>query len=357
MDWRNFAFGSLATLTATIIGGIVVFYLTRDDTVAPEAHLVYKVGTPTTFTSENTKLSIHTIEVRNDGATVAEDVKIAIRFPKTMRVIDKRISFSTGLAATYDYRDVPDEGADLTIPSLTAGESLKISYLMDGLSLATPTVHVKSRKIAGEEIFDQLIEPTQEKERRLYETLKFILPILFIFQIGGVGYLVYRRLTGKSMPGIGYEKSRNNTAFLLLHKSMYKEAERILAQDIKETGGGAAELANYALCMALSDNIELTKTYLESAQFLASTGREKAIVAFNRSLAYFHSGNIDKGKENLLSALRLQRREIVKYIGFSDLVRQLREESDPTDAAFGEALSAIRHTKIRPRRHQQQLDS
>lgn len=339
MDWRTFILGVIVTLAVSIISGIFVVYITRDKPAPVGARVVYRIASPTVFESATTQLTIHGVDIANEGDTISEDVKIAIRVSEDTIVLDKDISFSTGPVSIYDYNDIPGKGFDIHIPIFIPQESVHISYLIDGISPVIPDVFVRSRETIGEEVSYQPGKPPLENEESISRFLEIMLPILLILQVGAFSFLIVRRFLPR------YQRNLNNMAFVLLHQNARQEAEEILDRQIRNIGGGSHELSNYALCKALSKNFEISNVYIKSADFFATTPLERAIVAFNRSLIDFLRGDTENGKKNLYVALKIKKKEILKYIAFSEVISELRKKSSQNDGAFREALAEIGRSK------------
>ncbi len=73
MKWRDVILGALITLAVTVIGGVIVYYTTRQPAhPAPHEHLVYQVEQPTNFDAKQEQFSLFTLRFANIGDKSAQ---------------------------------------------------------------------------------------------------------------------------------------------------------------------------------------------------------------------------------------------------------------------------------------------
>src|SRR3954469_19196251 len=78
MNWRDLTIGSIITLAVTVIGGLLVYFLTRPS--SNYEMIIYQIDQPATFSSEKEQLTLSTVRIGNVGNGLANNVKITILF-------------------------------------------------------------------------------------------------------------------------------------------------------------------------------------------------------------------------------------------------------------------------------------
>ncbi len=332
MNWKPVIIGALISLTVTIIGGTIVYYLTRDKPTLQSEKIIYDIESPISFTTDNNKLKLQVINVQNEGGKEAENLRISIRYDKigNIKIIDKKIEFSSGPSATYTEEDVSEYGSVIIVPFLTPNEKVKISYLTEGAGYQ-PIVSIKSNKtIAEKKLVDAQIDKNTDS-KIISKVTPIIIPILGVLQVLIIMIVLFLRK--RYYPS---QQSVNNTAFLLIHKGLYERGKELLQDSIKKDGASSIELSNYGLCEALDGNIDIANSYSDAAEFYSNTSHEKAIVAFNRGLIGFSNGDEEKGVSEIKKAFRISKKVIEQYLTFSSLVADLRNKSKSIDVFFSE---------------------
>jgi hypothetical protein len=107
-----------------------------------------------------------------------------------------------------------------------------------------------------------------------------------------------------------------------------------LEAGIKSKGADALMLANYGLSKALGGDKETGEKLFDAAAFYGESNHVRGVVLFNRALAAFWSGEVGPGDGYLDQAVRLARREVRRYCGFSVLVKELKQRSPEIATAF-----------------------
>jgi hypothetical protein len=120
MKWKDVVVGSLATLVVTVVGGVAIYYLTRE----PSRHersedLAYELDQPVTFESDQTKVSFANLRLRNVGTGSAKNVVVTLQFSVAAKVLDKKVSLSTAPAGKFEIASTPANLLELRIPVLT----------------------------------------------------------------------------------------------------------------------------------------------------------------------------------------------------------------------------------------------
>ena len=325
---RDIVLGAVATLGVTVVGGVLVYYLTRPPEPVPaREQLLFSVQPIASFSTENASIGFTTIVARNAGSVAARSVRLVIDAGPATRIRDRRITLSSGAAGTYSIADTSRGRLALTIPVFAAAEQVTIGLLLDSPGNA-PTVSMKSDASIG--AVDARERP---KTGGVLQSIMDDVPLYFggLVLLQGLLLIILRTLRGSSTyDGYG---SRNNAGFLLLHSGQVAEAVRHFQSAIDSHGANDSHpFANLALALELAGDPSRADQMLKAAAFYASTSHQKALVAFNRGLLQFNRGQIADGQEALGEALQHSKKEVMRYLGFSEIVKSQRADPKVDDA-------------------------
>ncbi len=329
---RDVAIGAVAALGVTVVGGVLVYYLTRSPQPVP-AHeqLVFSVQPITAFSTENASIGFTTIIARNVGSVAAHSVRLVIDAGPDTRIRDRRITLSSGAAGTYSISDTSSGRLALAIPVFAASEQVKIGLLLDRPG-DVPTVSIKSDASIG--ALDAGERPVAGGMLAgIINNIPFYLGCLGLLQV--LLYLLMRNLRENTT----YDAAgaRNNAGFLLLHSGQPDEAASHFKGAINSHGANDSHpFANLSLALELTGDSLHADQMLVAAAFYARTAHQKALVAFNRGLVEFNRGQIEKGQRALVEALRQSKKEVSRYLGFSQIVKLQR-----VDPRIDVALRAV----------------
>ena len=187
MKWRDVVIGAISSLVVATLAGVVIYYLTKEPpTPTPDENLVYLVEKPVAFETTKTKFALFTVRAGNFGDLVATNVTVGITFDDA-EIIDKKIALSSEPAGIYSVTNSTPSELGLTVPSLSPGETVVISLMLNREPDKAPTVAAKSNKSVGRSttVFGQ---PITRPESRATTALKWILAILtaVVYIVGGV---------------------------------------------------------------------------------------------------------------------------------------------------------------------------
>jgi hypothetical protein len=101
-----------------------------------------------------------------------------------------------------------------------------------------------------------------------------------------------------------------------------------LYKTITSKGGDSQIFSNYGLCYGLKTQFDKAYKYIEAANYYANSDHNKAVVLFNKGLIQIIEKKFIEGEKNIKEARVRSEKEINKYIAFSDIVKNLRQ--DPT---------------------------
>jgi hypothetical protein len=332
MKWRDVFAGSLVTLVITIVSGVAIYYLTREPKAEALAErLVYEIDAPISFSTDKTNLHLVTIRVKNAGGDAAKGTAIDVELNKATKILDTKLSLTSGPAGTLSPHLLKPYEAEVRIPLIGPNEVATVTILTDVITTDRPAVSVQSDKSVGKEgrISASSREPDvgDSKTKQVSSIAQIMIPLAFLAQIGvAAAYFVYRRQLNRTMR-IFFVKPRdiNNTAFIYLHWGLITEAERLLANGIDVEGASPLMLANYGLAVGLAGNTDRAQILLDAAEFWAEKNkREQAVIAFNKSILLINTGHVDDALVRLKHAFRLDQNEIRLYSTHSKIVAELR---------------------------------
>ena len=326
MSWRDALLGSLLALFVTVIGSVITYYLTREPPPPPPAEkLIYEIDTPVSFDSGQTKMSFFNVRVKNAGEKPATNVTVGIEFDSKVRISDQLVSTSSGPVGNIDTQTAGDNRLTVGIAVLTPDEIATIVILTDTADGESPAVGVKSNASAGQPAPLSSVARVSPAQNNVFE---FIIPIALFVQLV-VLILMRDRITrfiGQFAPA---GRSINNTAFVLLHSGLIKEAIDLLSKGISDRGAEPHMLANYGLALGLNGDTSQSQSLLKAAEFWAERkSHTQAIIAFNRSLLAFERGDEADGLELMRRAFQMSEKEISRYAAYSTIVSRLRKDSE-----------------------------
>src|SRR5512133_3909496 len=145
MRWKEVIVGAFAALVVTVLGGVIIFYWTRQP---PQEQLmerlIYSIDKPQSFETEKTKTTYQTIRIGNFGSAPATNVNISVKVDSGVAIVDKNISLSSGPAGIYNVSFFSPQHLSFCIRNLTPDENVNISLKFDGIVAALPKINIKS---------------------------------------------------------------------------------------------------------------------------------------------------------------------------------------------------------------------
>ncbi len=329
MKWRDILIGSLATLTVTVLGGVLLYYLTRESPPpTPREILVYELDSPMVFDSDQTTMSFITIRVKNTGNKSAANVLIGIEFEDTVKITDHRESLSSGPAGHSEPKLTSNNKLEVRVQIFAPNEVATIAILTDTADGSKPTVGLKSDSSIGTRAsLTTSIGATRAGTARTSQVFGFLVPLAMTVQL--VLLLLMRnhvvQILRRFLPT---GRSVNNTAFLFLHGGLTDQAVELLSKGIEETGADPYMLANYGLALGLKGETEQSKKVLDASEFWAGTNtNERALAEFNRSILSFKQNDNSEGLKKIEKAFSLSKSTIRRYAKYSLLISELRAEN------------------------------
>jgi len=330
INWKDVAIGSASTLVVTVVSGVIIYYITKEPAPSLRTErLVYEIQQLGEFQSQNTKLALQTVRIANLGDIPASQVNATIEYPESVRIVDKVASLSSGLAGTLTVSETVSNRLDVTIPSLTPGESLTVSIQTDQAVKILPDVSVKSQATVGKPGNVSSPEPPA-KAQNFSRTAKWLLPFLLILQLPLALYFSRRIRRILRFEG-GYSPSLNNAAFALLHQGDVNTALRLFRRAIFQGEADANIFANQALALALSgDKIGAAKSLAAAELFDKRSGDSTEVIQFNRATIALIQGDKKTAKESFEAALKTKsalQKAVCSWAQYSSIFQEHSKDS------------------------------
>lgn len=322
MNWKSLVVGGIIALGISIIGGLVVTFVANEFEKKNKPDLSFRQEPAISFTLNDTSTIIQRIQLKNLGHEKANNVNFSISYPEGTRILQKSFEFSIGELAEIKIKNDTTNQVKAQIPSMLPNEYMTANFLIrSSKKISNPKINLKSDTQIGRQ-FDWIKEGTKSQNDKSNWFLIVLLPILVIMQIGLMRYL------RKRLRGLGYSSNHNNSAFVLVHQKQFAEAEKLLNFALQKSGGGPKELSLLSICKSVQGENDKANGILEGAKFYGGGNHTKALIKFAKSIICFNSGDLEDGKENLKQAIELSPEEINKYISFSQIIKDLRQNAD-----------------------------
>jgi tetratricopeptide (TPR) repeat protein len=328
MRWREIVVGAIVTLLITILAGIVVWFLTREPRTGER--LTYSVQQLASLTGDQTTINVVVVRLSNEGTKAAHDVKGTVQFVEGLEITEAQIASSAGLSsgATKSLSQEKRE-LDIDIPTLAPTEVLSATLLVRGASHSDPSVGVRSSETVGTEA-----DPAQAATERKGGISAIIATIVVAgaLLLQGAIYFFRDRIRALIHRLTPFYADENNVAFLLAHKGLPAEAEKILSAKIFGRSSGPIELANYGLALGLLGKPDYDKYFKaaegwEEIEISSSNTHLKAIIEFNRAAISISQGDLEEAEKYLSRSLAIEKQEILKYCSISDYIADARKLS------------------------------
>lgn len=304
MKWKDILLGAVATLFVTVIGGIAVYYFTKEPDDKKSERLVYSVQQSASFIGGNQDLTFVTVRVENMGGVAAKKVTLSSSFTSA-QIKDFALDTNSGSKALS--KEVKPNSIQLTYETLLPNEAINLNLMLS--SPEKPMITVRSDASLGvEKSFETLSSTSKTKTN---EFLKWSVPATGTLLVLLVSLLlVFIRRHGLFEFS---SQNKNNAGFLLLHHGLINEAMSVLNDAVLDGSYDALTLSNLALCKALKGEHDSAKQLLRAANFRERYGHIKAVILFNEALINLIFGNKDEAIIKLKEAIKNSPKEIRRY--------------------------------------------
>lgn len=334
MDWKERLWGAAAALTVTVVGGVVVYYATKEPVEKPAERLYYSVRSSSHFSGDKQRISFSSVELRNVGDLPASNVVAMIKVPAgTVQDIEIDAALAPGIEQEIEGGQVV-----LKFTRLLPSEAVTVNLLSTWPG--APSVVMRSDNSIGRAASPVPVSVAKDKSRA-NRVAAVLVPIsAAIFTLVGVWWtLRFRKVLDHSRAVF---PNRNNAAFVLLHGGLVEEASRILASSLKEGSYDAHILSNMAVCEQLVGEDGKAKGYVNAARFVGKTKHTDAVVAFNEAIISILDGDVSRFKERLAHAYSQSPLEIKRYIENS-----VHFEEFKRDSAVAKAIAEIESSAMK----------
>ncbi|HBM1867961.1 tetratricopeptide repeat protein [Acinetobacter nosocomialis] len=312
MRWRDVIIGALASLFVTVVGGVTVYYATKEPDEKKNEKLVYEISRSAEFISQEKQISFSTVTIRNLGGVVAKNVVISVNL-KEADINDVAINTNIGLKETT--QEIKKKSLKVTYANFMPNEKVTINLIISKAEKVE--VDVRSESSLGQDSSQLLqdnsfAENTSKKNILLYSLLIILLLLWYL--------VVFKFVKHRKF------KSQNNAGFVLLHSGLTDQAEKLFLLAIDNGDYCEFTLSNLALCQAIKGNYDKAEALLKATNFATKSKHGRAVVLFNKSLIKLIESNKDEALNCLRQAIQLSPKEIRKYCQLSILLDVVRNE-------------------------------
>lgn|SRR5574340_131570 len=317
MKWKDILLGAVATLVVTVLGGIAVYYFTKEPDDKKTERLIYSVQQSASFTGGNQDVAFTIVKIQNHGGIAAKRVILTITF-KTAQIKDFALDTNTGSKEVA--REIKPRSIGLTYETLLPNESVTLNLLLSAAE--KPVVSIRSdASLGSEESLDAFLASPKAK---VNEFLELSVPITGAVLVLLAAFLaIFFRRSGvfETM-----SSDKNNAGFLLLHHGLVDDATVVLNSALHSGRYDAFTLSNLALCKALKGEHDQAKQLLRAANFRERHGHVKAVILFNEALISLVVGNKDDAIVKLKEAITKSPAPIRQYCQRSVHLDSVRNE-------------------------------
>lgn len=305
MKLQDALVGAVSTLLVTVLGGVAVYYATKEPDEKKSEKLVYLLNQTAAFTGGTQELAFSTLTLTNEGGASAKRPTLTIDL-KSAEVRDLAVSAQGGSREVA--RERSPKRLRLTFESLLPRETITVNLL---LSLPErPTIDIRSEASLAEERQGPVSTSKETRVERLNAVAGILVPVGSALSLLIMLPIVIRL---RARGGFDMFGDRNNTGFLLLHHGLIDDAGRVLNEAVRAGQGDPYVLSNYALCRALAGDMEQAEKLLRAAKFRKRTGHGLAVVNFNEALIRLKQGDEAAALSKLTEAIGLSKSRIRQY--------------------------------------------
>lgn len=326
MKWRDILIGAFASLLVTIIGGVIVFYATKEPDQNKTEKLSYLIDQTAQFTGGSHNVAFSSLTLTNLGDVAAKNVTVSISFA-TATLKDLAVNASLGMKELS--RERTSNSLRIVYDNLLPHDKVTINLLLS--SAEKPTVSVRSNATLGEER-TQLDSGKKSANSELNRLVGVAIPVTGILTILLTAILLFFL---RSRGAFDF-RSRNDTGFLLLHNGLIDEAESTLSLAVSEGQCDVYTLSNLAVCKATRGHFDKAQGLLKAAKFRERSGHGNAVILFNEGLVQLLHGDKSAAIKSLKEAISIAPRSIKNYYrksvffdkvrtepGFNDLIKDV----------------------------------
>lgn len=314
MKLRDYLSGAFSALAITIVGGVVVYYVTKEPEQRTRELLVYSMRTSASFSGSKERISLATVNVQNRGGKAAKNVVAIIEFGSPLI----RDVASESLPGSHDSKQVTNQSAMLKYPTVLPGETIVIDLLLK--SPATPTVVIRSD--------ESLAKPVTGLEDKVFVNRPWNAIASTLVPISGLFLGVVFAIGLKALRSEGVFLDKNNAGFLLLHSGLVNEAESVLISAVQGGSHDPFTLSNLATCYVVKGDIDKAKALISAANYHNPKGHASAVLALNEAYLCLRANDRFNALKKLEAAISNSPNHIKRYLANSALFVDYRADPD-----------------------------
>lgn len=315
MRWRDLIIGAIASLLVTVIGGVAVYYATKEPDEKKNEKLVYEINKSAEFIGGEQEISFSTVTIQNLGGVAAKNVIVSI----TLKEADiKDIAINTNIGLKEKSQEIKKKSLKVTYGNFMPDEKVTINLILS--KAEKPEIDVRSDVSLGQDS-TKLVQNTKNSNflNRVAEKVVPISALLVAF------LFIWWLRKSKAIKFFDY-KSQNNAGFVLLHSGLTAQAEKIFLLAIDDGDYSQLTLSNLALCQAIKGQTDKAEALLKATDFNVESKHGKAVVLFNKALIKLIENNRQASLDYLKQAIQLSPKAIIKYCKLSILLDDVRTE-------------------------------
>jgi hypothetical protein len=315
MNLKEIIIGSVATLVVTVLGGVGVYYWTKEPDAKKSELLYYSINQVAKFSGGTADVGFNIARIHNDGGVPARNVVLKVDFPSA-NITDYSVESASGLKPKS--QSIDKQKAIFVFDALVPSDAVTVGLLTT--SLESPKISLRSNDSLGKPEEEKVVSTKDSGVRRL---AVYYTPLLGLFALVALLILFRMRRISIKSPA----ESRNNMGFVLLHQGLITDAESILDNAVLSGEDGALALSNLAACRAKNGNIPEARSLIDAASFYSKSKHELAVVKFNDALISLLVGDTNDFFIRLKDAFALSPKSIKQYCEYSVFLTTVR--SDP----------------------------
>lgn len=308
-------------LLVTFAGGVGIYYYTRPSE-APADEFSYTSSNLSQFEIDGSKYINSRIDIDNSLDEKVENVLIEV----TSSGLIKDVLVDATLAGVPLEVTVSDSngGKSVLLGDLKGGAEVSVNFLIRSedslLDTTSEAQGVRFLVTSDDRVAKEGLQIGQDSiglAKKIQIYLWAFWPIIALAAL----YIPLRRQIRHLY------RSKNDTAFTLLHTGSPLATRTILQRSIEQSGASVYELSNYAGTLAMCGEIADANSYIRAAAFLSGS-KGHWIVTLNRAIIEVASDNAPVAKKYLEEFKAARPSSYREYKKFSNIIAQI--ESDQT---------------------------
>lgn len=344
MNWRDVIIGSVSTLVVTILGGIGVYYFTKEKPIEKAERLFYSIENSGQFTGNEKSVGVVSVQLENFGELAASKVTSRLWLDADL-ISDHKVTITGGDDSRIKITQASPKELSFTVDHLFPHEGIKIVMLTSSSDVKPKFTSHSDSSIAKERA---ALDNAEEAPPHWLSWSSILLIAASAVPASIFANWVTNKIFKKWLSRhLGRASSLNNIAFSILHSGDIKEAHKLLLSAIGQGLDAPHSLSNYGLVCGLLGDDESSVKWLKAAEFYATTAHEKAMVSLNRGILFALSGSNTQAVELFEQAANLSTDEMQQYAKYSVIIAPLIEANEQLRTALlGPKRSKALHGKL-----------